>query len=78
MQGIHTHIPETNLVHRGYIVAAILSLLFMGPLFLVPVLAIYYYYYYYYYYWESFVVILIKTNCCLNHACFMTNYDNKF
>ena len=40
MDGIHTHIPETNHVHRGYIVAAILSLLFMVPLFLVPALAV--------------------------------------
>ena len=38
MQVIHTHIPETNLVPRGYIVAAIPSLLFMVPLFLVPAL----------------------------------------
>ena len=29
MQGRHTHIPGTNHVPRGYIVAAILSLLFM-------------------------------------------------
>ena len=35
MHGSHTHIPETNQVPRGYIVAAILF---------------YYYYYYYYYY----------------------------
>ena len=40
MQVIHTHIPETNHVPRGYIVAAILSLLFMVPLFLVPALAL--------------------------------------
>ena len=39
MQGIHTHIPETNHVPRGYNVAAILSLLFIVPLFLVPALA---------------------------------------
>ena len=38
MQCIHTHIPETNHVPRGYIVAAILSLLLMVPLFLVPAL----------------------------------------
>ena len=38
MQGIHTYIPETNHVPRGYNVAAILSLLFMVPLFLVPAL----------------------------------------
>jgi len=40
MQGSHTHIPETNHVPRGYIVAAILSLMFMVPLFLVPALAL--------------------------------------
>ena len=41
MQGIYTHIPETNYVPREYSVAAILLLLFM-------VLIDYYYYYYYY------------------------------
>jgi len=40
MQGIHTRIPETNHVTREYIVAAILSLLFMVPLCLVPALAL--------------------------------------
>jgi hypothetical protein len=40
MQGIHTHNPETNHVPRGYIVAAILSLLFMMPVSLVPALAL--------------------------------------
>jgi hypothetical protein len=45
MQGIHTRIPETNRVPRGYIVAAILSLLlFMVPLFLVPALALLFFY----------------------------------
>jgi hypothetical protein len=44
MQGIHTHIPETNHVLRGYIVAAILSFLFMVPLFLVPALALLFFY----------------------------------
>jgi len=44
MQGIHTHIPETNRVPRGYIVAAILPLLFMVPLFLVPALALLFFY----------------------------------
>jgi len=44
MQGIHTHIPETNHVPRGYIVAAILSLLFMVPLSLVPALALLFFY----------------------------------
>jgi len=40
MQGSHTHILETNHVPRGYIVAAILSLLFMVPLCLVPALVL--------------------------------------
>jgi hypothetical protein len=44
MQGIHTHIPETNHVPRGYIVTAILSLLFMVPLFLFPALALLFFY----------------------------------
>ena len=38
MQGIHTCFPEANHVPRGYIVTAILSLLFMVPLSLVPAL----------------------------------------
>jgi hypothetical protein len=40
MQGTRTRIPETNHVPRGYIVAFILSLLFMVPLYLVPVLVL--------------------------------------
>ena len=44
MQGSHTHIPETNHIPRGYIVAAILSLLFMVPLCLVPALALLFFY----------------------------------
>jgi len=40
MQGIHTYIPETNHVPRGYIVAAVLSLVFIVPLFLVPALTL--------------------------------------
>jgi hypothetical protein len=44
MQGIHTHIPETNHVPRGYIVAATLSLLFMVPLCLVPALVLLFFY----------------------------------
>jgi len=44
MQGSHTHIPGTNHVPRGYIVAAILSLLFMVPLCLVPALALLFFY----------------------------------
>ena len=44
MQGSHTYIPETNHVPRGYIVAAILSLLFMVPLCLVPALVLLFFY----------------------------------
>ena len=44
VQGIHTRIPETHHVPRGYIVAAILSLLFVVPLFLVPALALLFFY----------------------------------
>jgi hypothetical protein len=44
MQGIYTYIPETNHVPKEYIVAAILSLLFMVPISLVPALALMYIY----------------------------------
>jgi len=44
MQGSHTHIPETNHVPGGYIVAAILSLLFMVLLCLVPALVLLFFY----------------------------------
>ena len=44
MQGSHTHIPGTNHVPRGYIVAAILSLLSMVPLCLVLALALLFFY----------------------------------
>jgi hypothetical protein len=35
MQGIYTYIPETNHVPKEYNVAAILSLLFMVPMFII-------------------------------------------
>ena len=44
MQGSHKRIPETNHVPRGYIVTAILSLLFMVPLCLVPALVLLFFY----------------------------------
>jgi hypothetical protein len=44
MQGIYTYIPETNHVPKEYSVAAILSLLFMAPKSLAPVLALMYFY----------------------------------
>jgi hypothetical protein len=40
MQGIYTHITETNNVPKEYNVAAILSLLFMVPISLVRVLTL--------------------------------------
>jgi hypothetical protein len=40
MQGIYTYFPETNNVPKEYNVAAILSLLFMVPISLVPVLTL--------------------------------------
>ena len=67
MQGIYTHIPETNYFPREYGVAAILLLLFMVLISLLSVLNLLsfyistfrsmcavpniYYYYYYYYYY---------------------------
>jgi hypothetical protein len=44
MQGIHTHILETNHVPRRYTVAANLSLLSKVLLFLVPALALSFFY----------------------------------
>ena len=44
IQGIYAYIPETNHVSREYIVAAILSLLFMVPISLVPALTLLYFY----------------------------------
>jgi hypothetical protein len=44
MKGIYTYIPETNNVPKEYNVAAILSLLFMVPISLVPVLTLTYFY----------------------------------
>jgi len=44
MQGIYTHIPETNYVPREYSVAAILLLLFMVLISLVSVLNLLYFY----------------------------------
>ena len=44
MQGIYTHIPETNYVPREYSVAAILLLLFMVLISFVSVLNLLYFY----------------------------------
>jgi hypothetical protein len=43
MHGIYTYIPETNHDPKEYNVAAILSLLFMAPISLAPVLALMYF-----------------------------------
>jgi hypothetical protein len=40
MHGIYPHIPDTNPVPKQHNVTAILSLLFMVPISLVPVLAL--------------------------------------
>ena len=55
MQGIYTHIPETNYVPREYGVAAILLFLFMVHISLV---------YYYYYYWPYPVAVRSKAWAC--------------
>ena len=44
MQGIYTHIPESNYVPREYGVAAVLLLLFMVLISLVSVLNLLYFY----------------------------------
>jgi hypothetical protein len=44
MQGIYTHIPETNHVPKQYNVAAILPLLFMVPISLAAALGVMYFY----------------------------------
>ena len=44
MQGIYTHIPETNYVPREYSVAAILLFLFMVLISLLSVLNLLYFY----------------------------------
>jgi hypothetical protein len=44
MQGIYTYIPEENHVPKEYIVAAILSLLFMVPISPAAALALMYFY----------------------------------
>jgi hypothetical protein len=43
MQGIYTYIPEANHVPKEYSVAAVLSLLFMAPMSLVPVVVLMYF-----------------------------------
>jgi hypothetical protein len=54
MQGIYTYIPETNNVPKEYNVAAILSLLFMVPISLVPVLLLLF----------LLLLLLLLLGCC--------------
>jgi hypothetical protein len=63
MQGIYTHIPETNNVPKEYNVAFILSLLFMVPISLVPVLTLMYFYI------STFRSIIIIIICLLSIVC---------
>jgi hypothetical protein len=58
MQGIYTHIPETNHVPKEYNVAAILSLLFMVPISLVRVLTLMYFYFSTF---RSIIIIIISS-----------------
>jgi hypothetical protein len=68
MHGIHTHIPETNPVPKGYIVASILSLFFMVPLFLVPALALLFFY-----------VSTFRSMCAVsNMAVFCSSLPSRF
>ena len=55
MQGIYTHIPETNYVPREYSVAAILLFLFMVLIPLVSVLNVLYFY--------IIIIIIIRIRC---------------
>jgi hypothetical protein len=66
MQSIHTYILETNHVPSGCIVAAILSLLFMVPVFLVPVLALLFSYV------STFIIII--SCCCCGCCCYYYYY----
>jgi hypothetical protein len=59
MQGIYTYIAETNHVPNEYNVAAILSLLFMAPISLAPVLVLIYVYFYISTFRNIYIVILL-------------------
>ena len=73
MQGSHTHIPGTNHVPREYIVAAILSLLFMVPLCLVPALALLFFYVSTFR--SMFIIIIIII--IINYNCVVTRWQNS-
>jgi hypothetical protein len=75
MQGIHTHNPETNHVPRGYIVAAILSLLFMVPLSLVPALALLFFYLSTF---RSMCIIINNTNNNINNNIIIIVINNTW
>jgi hypothetical protein len=60
MQGLHTHIPETNHIPGEYTVAAILSLLSVVPLSLVPSLA-----------QLQFYISTFRSVCCAHYGCLL-------
>ena len=77
MQGIYTHIPETNYVPREHGVAAILLFLFMVLISLLAVLNLLYFYistfrrmcavpniYYYYYYYYYYTEVTDRCRMC--------------
>jgi len=70
MQGSRTHIPETNHVPRGYIVAAILSLLV--TLCLVPALALLFFYVSTF---RSMCAVPNMAVYCVFHICYQIFYD---
>ena len=72
MQGSHTHIPRTNHVPRGHIVAAILSLLFMVPPCLVPALALLFFYVSTF---RSMCAVPNMAVYCVFHICYQIFYD---
>ena len=68
MQGIYTHIPETNYVPREYGVAAILLFLFMELISLVSVLNLLYFY-----------VSTFRSMCAVpNMAVFCSSLTSRF
>ena len=60
MQGIYTHIPETNCVPREYGVATILLFLFMVLISLVSVLNLLYFY-----------ISTFRSMCSAQYGCFL-------
>ena len=70
MQGIYTHIPETNYVPRVYSVAAILLFLFMVLISLVSVLNLLYFYII-----IIIIIIIIINSSSKTSDCEICNYN---